>query len=128
MPATTDNQFLASPIDLASLLQRCMNDPSFVCMLLGKVGPQFQQLMRQLDEAVAAKNFEQIARLAHSVKGTSANLSAEAVRACSEQLEVAAHDGSIGAMVAVVDELHGHVSRCLAYVPELIAQLQATSN
>ena len=116
------------PIDSASLLERCMGDPGFVCMLLRKFGAQLESLMTQVDAAATSGEFPSICKVAHSLKGSAGNLSAVEVAAGAKRLEDAAHDLDIESVRTIVAQLHEQVRRCSAFVPELIARLSGESS
>lgn len=64
-------------LDLDKLLHRCMGNIDLVQRVLTKFEHRLPDELAELEQAVADKNAEHIARVAHRVKGTAANISAE---------------------------------------------------
>lgn len=79
------------------------------------------QRIAELDQSLAAGDVAKFTRAAHSIKGSSANLGAMALRAAAEKLE---HESrthglrDVGALVAQVkqefDRAHGELSTLIA--------------
>jgi len=114
----------APPIDRASLVERCMGDASFACLILGKFQSRAPEMVAAVDRAAVAGDAAAAARAAHALKGAAANLSAEAVRVAAGSIEAAGHAADAAAIVAMVAPLRAAMDRCLAYVPRLTAELQ----
>jgi Amt family ammonium transporter len=112
------------PIDRSSLVERCMGDASFACLILGKFQSRAAEMVAAVDRAATAGDAAAAARAAHALKGAAANLSAEAVRAAAGAIEAAGHAGDAAAIAAMVAPLRASMDRCLAYAPRLVAELQ----
>jgi two-component system sensor histidine kinase/response regulator len=110
-----------SPINLDTLLPRCRGKAHLVESLLTKfeaaVGPQLEQLRGGLERADGAA----VSRLAHTIKGASANLSADRVSAVAAKLEQLGESGDWESVARTLKELEAHVRECLDYVPAAAA-------
>ena len=125
--ATTTTAADAPPIDRPSLVERCMGDAGFACLILGKFQARAADMAGAVDRAVAVGDAASAGRAAHALKGAAANLSAEAVRAVAQAIETAGHDNDLPAVVAQMGPLRAAMDRCLAYIPVLTAALQRQS-
>ena len=113
------------PIDRASLVNRCMNDAGFACMILGKFRAQLGPMAERISAAVAAGDAAAAGKAAHALKGASANLSAGSLQAAAQVIEAAGSGGDPAAATAGLPAVRAEVARCLAYLPVLIAELSA---
>jgi len=102
------------PFDLDSLLSRCMGDVEFRDRLLTKFPEQAELGMRRITDAVRANDAAQLARAAHGLKGTAANLSAASVQRVAAELEALGHAGTLDQVDRLVAELQSQVDRCIA--------------
>jgi len=112
------------PIDRASLVERCMGDAGFACLILGKFQARAAEMVAAVDRAATAADAAAAARAAHALKGAAANLSAEAVRVAATAIESAGHAGDAAAVAALVDPLRASMDVCMAYVPRLLDELR----
>ncbi len=114
----------APPIDRPSLVERCMGDPAFACLILGKFAARAAEMVAAVERAVASADAAAVGRAAHSLKGAAANLSAEGVRAAAAAIEAVGHGGDAAAAGPLLAALRFEMDRCLAHVPVLVAELQ----
>ena len=79
--ATFQETAFAAPaahvLDLDKLLHRCMGNMDLVQRVLAKFQHRLPAELAELEQAFADNNAEHVARVAHRVKGTAANISAE---------------------------------------------------
>ncbi|MBF0483187.1 MAG: Hpt domain-containing protein [Candidatus Omnitrophica bacterium] len=74
-------------IDVPELLERVQDDKELMLELFDIFMEDYPGKRKQLEEAIAEKNFETIRGVAHSVKGASGNISAKLVREVCMSLE-----------------------------------------
>lgn len=79
-------------VDMESLVRRCMGNEAFAERLLRTFVNELPEQLRQLSEAASSGDYEAVARLAHTLKGSAANTSAVAVRQAVASLEQSATD------------------------------------
>lgn len=77
-------------LDEEKLLKDLMLRPEQLIMLLNVFITKMDQLMSQLKKAVALNDFDEIARLAHNIKGSSSNFRIESLHVLASAMEDAA--------------------------------------
>jgi HPt (histidine-containing phosphotransfer) domain-containing protein len=97
----------------AELLARCLGRLDRVQRVLDAYIAQLNDDLVQLDVELQAGNAVQVARLAHRIKGASANASAESIRAEAESIERLANANQLG-------ELHGCIGRLRAELSQVV--------
>ena len=93
-------------IDLPEVLERVQDDKGFLAELLDIFQEDFLKKRAALGEAIAAKDIARIKEVAHSMKGSSGNVSAKRVYASCLDLEKLAKENSTAGMddlVKVID-------------------------
>jgi two-component system sensor histidine kinase/response regulator len=124
-----------APINLAALLARCSGKSSLADRLLSTFERTIDAQVEQLREAVRQMDWKSLQRVAHGIKGATANLSAEPIRAAAAILEArgsaAATAGADAAnpppefdAPAALAALERQVRQCLDYLPSAHATLQ----
>jgi HPt (histidine-containing phosphotransfer) domain-containing protein len=76
----------------------------------------------ELDQSLAAGDTTKFTRAAHSIKGSSANLGANAVRAVAEKLEHQSRTQGLDSVNPLVTELKSEFSRAEAELSRLIGR------
>jgi PAS domain S-box-containing protein len=104
------------PMDLDALLVRCMGDAEFRGRLLAKFPDQVTGCLQKINEALSARDATSLARAAHGLKGTAANLSAPAVQRVAAEIEALGKAGSLSEAERLIETLRTEVDRCLAFV------------
>jgi len=95
-------------IDFPSLLRRCMGKRDLAARLVQKFLIQAGADVQDLEVAIREQDAVRLRMVAHRIKGSAANVSAEAVREIASHLEILGRDGN------------------LAPAPEFIARLRAS--
>lgn len=98
MPLIDTHQF-------ESLCQLAAGDNEFINSVIDAFLPQLNRIPGEVREALAEGDGEDIARLAHSLKGSSANVGAQDVSEICRHLEKAAREGDLAAAGALADQL-----------------------
>jgi PAS domain S-box-containing protein len=101
-----------SVIDYESLLERCMGDPQLVAKMAGKFDLRSRQVWEQLSTEFKAGNAAETARLAHSMKGTAANLSAIRLAELAAQIEQLGKAGDLATAESAVEQLGEELNKC----------------
>jgi HPt (histidine-containing phosphotransfer) domain-containing protein len=76
--------------------------------------------IKELDESLAAGDVPKFTRAAHSIKGSSSNLGAVALRAAAEKLEHHSRSSGLGDVGAMLDGVKHEFSRAQAELEKLI--------
>jgi CheY-like chemotaxis protein/HPt (histidine-containing phosphotransfer) domain-containing protein len=95
----------SQPIDLGAALERSMGDKSFLEMLLGEFMKNLPVQIESLRAAVEKDDADALTKQAHTLKGSSANLSADIISAVALQLEQMGCNGDLGEVMPVLSEL-----------------------
>jgi HPt (histidine-containing phosphotransfer) domain-containing protein len=74
-------------LDINEFLERIQNDKGLLCELLDIFVEDFQQKKTQLHEALRNNDATQVRKLAHALKGSSANISAHQLSGVLLELE-----------------------------------------
>ena len=77
------------------------------------------QRLVELDESLAAGDAAKFTRAAHSIKGSSANLGAAALRSAAEKLEHRSRTGGLGDVTALVAEVKQEFTRAQVELAKL---------
>ena len=111
------------PIDMDSLLKRCRGKPKLVRTLLEMFEKNIGKQMDELARLNTTQDAAALAKLAHLIKGTAANLSAEAVRQRALELEQLGIAGDLSALGAAAECLTREVEQLRAFLPEAMEGL-----
>ncbi len=108
---------MAMVIDVEDLMDRCLGNIEFARRILAVLQELGDENLAGLEEALAAEDADAIARLAHCLKGASANASALGLRAQAAEIEHAARQCSLGEIPAHLENLRHEWSRFNSAVP-----------
>ncbi len=97
----------------ASLLERLGNDEETLKGIIEISLQDFPDQLRMIKEYVAQGEMSLVARQAHTMKGSSANIDAESVSFIALELERAAKGGCAAAVSSLTDDLEKELSRLL---------------
>ncbi len=81
-------------IDLPDVLERVQDDKELLLELLDIYQEDFEIKRKALGDAISLKNFTTIKEIAHSMKGSSGNISAKRLYATCLQLEAQAKENN----------------------------------
>ena len=116
VPAIAEATPVMTDIDAAvnadELLARCGGDREMLGRLVQKFEARSQQLWNELQTGCQAHDAAATARLAHSIKGTAANLSATRVAELAERIEDLGRSAEMNDVDAIVAELGTELQRC----------------
>jgi HPt (histidine-containing phosphotransfer) domain-containing protein len=111
-------------IDIVAGLATCMGRHELYLRLLCKFRDAQVDFAEQFKAALAGPDASAAARLAHSLRGTAANIGAKAVAQAATALEQACHAGE---PAPVVEQLASEVDRCLLPALTALAGLSTAS-
>ena len=98
-------------IDLKDVLERVQDDKELLVELLDIYQEDFVIKRQALGEAIAAKDIVKIKEIAHSMKGSSGNISAKPLHAACLQLEMLIKSGKTDGMMDLVSIIDGYFER-----------------
>ncbi len=80
-------------LNIDELLARCLGNISFATRILAKFQDRFEEDLVELDKALLAQDAEAVARIAHRIKGASANVAAAQLHESSAEIEQSGRAG-----------------------------------
>ncbi|BAY79886.1 multi-sensor hybrid histidine kinase (plasmid) [Nostoc linckia NIES-25] len=107
----TDVSLIDLPIDWERLHQLSEDDPEFEIELLQIFVEDIQVRIEIIKMAIAAFDFDQLAREAHQIKGASANMGITTMHHAAEKLEQLAHNQERRGTNNLISELEEFVKR-----------------
>lgn len=92
-PAQAPENMTDNAIQLDELLKRCLGNLSFAQRVLSKFTSRLEDDVDELKEAMQKDALPDVVRLAHRLKGASANVAAEGLRKIAAEIEDQARSG-----------------------------------
>lgn len=80
------------------------------------------QRIAELDESLTSGDVSRFTRAAHSIKGSSANLGAMALRAAAEKLEHESRSKGLGNVTPLIEQVKAEFSRAQGELNTLLAK------
>jgi HPt (histidine-containing phosphotransfer) domain-containing protein len=93
-------------LDLEGLRSRCMGNIDLVERVLNTFQQRIPEEMAAMESAFQQNDAEQVARVAHRVKGCSASMSAGRLAQAAAEIEEAARGGRVTEVPANIQHLH----------------------
>ncbi len=98
-------------LDAEDLLARCLGNMEFACKILDKFCERCDEDLTAIEKAVGDHDSESVARIAHRLKGASANASARILQKHASEIERAARSKSLGEVPANMEGLRRERTR-----------------
>ncbi|MBN2295442.1 MAG: Hpt domain-containing protein [Pirellulales bacterium] len=108
-------------LNLEGLRNRCMGNIQLVERILNKFQQRMPEELEELEKALELSDTEQIARIAHRVKGTSASVSASTLQQAATEIEDLSRAGRITEIPVRIEQLRGEWDRCNRVVCDVIS-------
>jgi CheY-like chemotaxis protein/HPt (histidine-containing phosphotransfer) domain-containing protein len=122
---TSSPAFPPLPIDATALLSRCLGSGELAARLLTAFESEIGKDLRRLEKAFAEEDSTSIADAAHAIKGSAANLAADALAAFARDLENAARQNQWRLRTDLVEQIRREYARCIAALPGLKTSVSA---
>jgi CheY-like chemotaxis protein/HPt (histidine-containing phosphotransfer) domain-containing protein len=106
------------PLDLDSALSRFQGDRAFFTEMCQEFVAGLPKRMTELREALGADNASTLGRLAHNLKGVSANFSAGPLTSLALELETCGREEDLSGAPGLLDQLAAEVERLKAFLSE----------
>lgn len=116
-----DNGKGVVPIEASDLLARCRGKRELATRLLKMFAGTVDKQLVELKNALARSEWEVFTRVAHTIKGSSANLAAQPVSVVASELERVGQAMDMGAAVSMLEKLEQEVKTCLAFIPSVLS-------
>lgn len=108
-------------LDVEDLFARCLGNADFVWRVLDKFQERCEEDLAAMERACLEGDVDALARLAHRLKGASANASALRLREHAAEIEHAARRQALAAIPPRLEDLKRESSRFAAAVSRLDA-------
>ena len=118
----------ALPLSLSELSDRCMGSAAVATLVLDKFDEQLTADVETIQECLAAGDAQQIARVAHALKGAAGAVAASVLRDLAAEIESLARKEEIESITRELALLRSEVDRCLAYLPAARAEFAAITD
>jgi HPt (histidine-containing phosphotransfer) domain-containing protein len=105
------------PLAIDALLDRCMGNAETVTSILDEFERQAVSDLAEIKRHVASGNCEETARVAHTLKGASGILAADALSDVAFKLERMGRAGALGEADQLLTKLNDEARRCIDYLP-----------
>ena len=116
-----------SGLDMDGLLARCLGNLEFAERVLVMFQQRGHEELAELESAVATADKERVVKLAHRLKGASANASAHGLRARAAEMEQAARQDAAEDIPSRLEELKGEWRRFESAVERLSPAPESTT-
>jgi CheY-like chemotaxis protein/HPt (histidine-containing phosphotransfer) domain-containing protein len=116
------------PIDAESLLRRCRGKGALAERILTQFEQQLAGQVETLRDSLERRDGEVLARLAHSIKGAAANMSASQLSDAAGSLERLGTAADFDAAAACLDQLADLAQQCRVFVPVAVARVRELSS
>jgi len=116
------------PVDVDSLLSRCIGKPSVAANILELFEEQTGEQWLQMRKCLAEGDFRSLAELAHTLKGSASMASAQVVFGAALELEKVAKQGDAEEVMTKLNELRNVIDHCNAYIRQIKHNLNVTTN
>jgi HPt (histidine-containing phosphotransfer) domain-containing protein len=110
-------------IDLKDVLERVQEDKELLNELFDIYQEDFVVKRRALGEAIAAHDIGKIKEVAHSMKGSSGNISAKPLHAACLKLEMLAKEGKTDGMQEVAVAIDGYYEQIKVFAARFKKEL-----
>ena len=113
-------------LDVQGLRRRCMGDLDLMQSVLKLFVERMPMELKTIEEALQVRDLEQMARIAHRVRGTSASMSANAIARAAGAIEDAGRQGQLSDLPANVEHLRDEWEKYLICADALLSEAQST--
>jgi putative two-component system response regulator len=109
---------MTPPVDFNAVLKRCGGDPKFAQAITEKFRISAGAEVLKIDRALAAGDADALRRAAHTIKGMSAYLGAEAAVSSAREIEDLGRDHNLAAVAPLLARLDKEIQRAVAWITQ----------
>lgn len=106
-------------LDLDEVMERVQNDKELLIELIEIFLEDCPGKIKGLREAARSNNRQQVADIAHSLKGSSGNLAAKRIATLFLQIEQKGKNDDMTNIPQILDEIEGHLKDLKSYLEHL---------
>lgn len=103
------------PVDIDAALPRFYFDRQFFMEMFGEFVSNLSVQLAGLKATLARQNFDQLSQLAHDLKGSSANFSANTLRSLAFELEQASSEKNLPDAQSLIAQIDDEITRLTIY-------------
>jgi HPt (histidine-containing phosphotransfer) domain-containing protein len=118
--------FPSGVLDVEGLCHRCMGNIDLVQRVLKMFAERMPEEMATIEKAIELRDTEQVARVAHRVRGTSASVSADGLMRAATEIEDVSRQGRLADLPPRVEQLRGEWEKYLSCAAVLLSAANAT--
>ena len=111
----------AAPIDVPTLTDHCLDNLAFGLTLLEEFAKTAHDRVEALANQVAQANLNEVAAMAHALKGVVGMLAMHSLFKIFVSMESAVRDSDLASLQSQVSELRDEMQRVLDYIPNVRA-------
>lgn len=117
----------AEQLDISALLDRCSGNSSLALTVLDKFEKQAAGAVAELATFLRSDDAAQVARVAHSLKGTAGLVAAESLKQAFAEMEQIGRTGNLQMADECLARLRDEVGRCAIYIEDARARLRGNA-
>lgn len=114
-------------VDMDEVLERVDGDRELFFELIDIFEEDYQEKMKEVDECIKKENFDRIKEIAHSLKGSSGNISAKKIYFSFKELEQLAAGKDVGKINTIVSELSQQFPELQTHILQLREEFKKSS-
>jgi HPt (histidine-containing phosphotransfer) domain-containing protein len=112
----------AEVLDYDALIERCMGNLNLAHRLLERCQTHLPQEIDEVEKALEQQDADQVACLAHRLKGATATILAQGMNQVAEEIERCGHRGCLADIPPQMERLRREWDRFRQYVGSLLEQ------
>jgi len=109
----------AEALDVNDFMERVQNDKELFFELLDIFISDFQQKRQLLEEATTNSDYQTIEHVAHFLKGSCGNISAESLRIIFHDLEIKGREKKVGDVASYLGDIDEKFEELVKFIGEL---------
>ena len=106
---------MKAPIQMDELLERVSGNMDFIKLMMNTFFSSYEERLAALDQAFEARDYEEVADLAHKLKGVVGNLSIKEAFELLKKLHVEAHMKNDRQIRKYLDKIRKSLEEALVY-------------
>ncbi len=119
-PGFRETRCTMTALDFQRVREAAGDDPEFIRELMDLYLEDAAERLEELRAALGAGAAEELARCAHKLKGSSANVGATGVSQCAKTLEEKGKAGELGGAQGLIDQADAELRMIATEVKELL--------
>jgi len=110
-------------LDFSALLRRCLGNEPLACRIVHTFSDRLQDDVNKLEQAMGCRDMLEMAALAHRIKGTAANVSADKIRSLADSMEQQARNRDLDKLRHSLDQFRDETVQIVNWVGRRVARV-----